>query len=356
MQIPILYHKNFSKYDFGRTHPFHGSRFIEFMNLFYELKLDKIGKFKIIEPKPATDKDLELIHSKEYIKLAKKLEKTKGHISIDTYVMPGMIDANKLIVGAVLVAGNIILKNESKVVITFGGFHHAGTDSGEGFCIFNDVAITAKNLINKGKKVLIIDTDAHQGNGTMDIFYDEPNPLFISIHQDPRTLYPGRGFIYEKGAKDGEGFTINIPMPMFSGNKEYEYALNEIFVSVAKEFKPDIIIRNGGCDPHYSDELTNLGMDLKGLKMVGKIVRETADLTNSRIIDLVVSGYSKLVQYGWLAIIAGVSQIDIDFNKIVTEPRKIVPSWAKEESLFSNTKNVINEIKKEFKDYWRCFK
>lgn len=355
MHIPILYHKNFSRYDFGRAHPFHASRFTEFMKLFHELKLDKTGKFKIIEPKTATDKDLELIHTKEYIALTKRLEKKKGYLSSDTFIMPGMVDANKLIVGAALEAGNLVMNDENQIAITFGGFHHAGRDYGEGFCIFNDIAITSKMLIDKGKKVMIIDTDAHQGNGTMDIFYRESNVLFMSIHQDPRTLYPGKGFIYEKGENDGEGYTINIPMPIYSGNNEYEYALKEIFVPVAKEFKPDIIIRNGGCDPHYSDELTNLGMDLKGLNMIGTIVKETVSYTNSKLIDLVVSGYSNLVTYGWLAIIAGVSSLNIDFGEIVKEPENTIPSWVKEGILFEKTENIVTEIKKEFKEYWRCF-
>ena len=355
MQIPIIYHKNFSKYDFGRTHPFNASRFMEFMKIFHELRLDKIGTFKIIEPKIASDKDLELVHTKKYIEHAKKMEQIKGHLSIDTYVLPGMIDANKLIVGAVLEAGNLLLQDKCKIAVTFGGFHHAGVESGEGFCIFNDIAITTKKLIEKGKKVMIIDTDAHQGNGTMDIFYEDANPLFMSIHQNPRTLYPGRGFIHEKGKNEGEGFTINIPMPMFAGNKEFEYALNEVFVPVAKEFIPDIIIRNGGCDPHFSDELTALGLDLIGLNKIGKIVRGASDSINSGLIDLTVSGYSKLVPYGWLALISGVTSVDVDFSKIVNEPKKIVPDWAKEEYLFNNTINEVNEIKKEFKDYWSCF-
>ncbi|GAH36956.1 unnamed protein product, partial [marine sediment metagenome] len=224
---------------------------------------------------------------------------------------------------------------------------------------FNDVAITARMLLSKYpvERILIIDTDAHQGNGTMDIFYDDPRVLFISIHQDPRTLYPGRGFINEIGIGAGKGFTVNIPMPMFAGNKQYQCALNEIFVPLAKEYQPDVIIQNGGADPHYADQLTLLGLDLDGLNMVGKIVRKTADGTSKKLIDMIVSGYSDLVHYGWLAIIAGVAGLPIDFSKIVNEPekRKHLEIEINEGSTESQTQKVVEAVKTELKSYWRCF-
>lgn len=359
-KIPIIYHPQLSKFDFGRGHPFRGERFESFMRLFNNLGLDEKSLFEVIEPKMAQDKDLERVHTRQYIEQVKYLEQHGGHLSIDTYVTPGMVDAAKLVVGAGMTAGKLIMKDRYRTAITFGGFHHAGAANGEGFCVFNDVAITTKMLLNEYPvgRVLIIDTDAHQGNGTMDIFYDDPQVLFISIHQDPQTLYPGRGFVDEIGIGRGKGFTVNMPMPMFAGNEQYEFALNEIFVPLAKEYQPDVIIQNGGADPHYADQLTQLGLDLDGLNMVGKIVRKTVDETSKKLIDMIVSGYGDLVPYGWLAIIAGVSGLSINFDEHVPEQKKIKPQQMErnKDAIWLQTQEVVDAVKAELKSYWRCFR
>ena len=356
-KIPIIYHPDIMKYDFGEGHPFRSERFKTFMDLFHKIGLDRDSLFEIVEPQIAKDEDLEMVHTKEYIEKVKMLAHTCGHLSVDTYVMPRMVDAAKLIVGSAMTAARLIMEDNYNTAITFGGFHHAGVAKGEGFCLFNDVAIAAKMLLDdyQIEKVLIIDTDAHQGNGTMDIFYKEPKVLFISIHQDPRTLYPGRGFVNEIGANEGKGFTVNLPMPIFSGNEQWEYALKEIFVPLANEFQPDVIIRNGGADPHHADQLTNLGLDLDGLHMIGKIVRDAVNTTSKKLIDLLISGYSDLVSYGWLALISGVSDLSIDVKKYVSEPEKRIPSWASKKYLDDSTQEMVRAVKHELKDHWKCF-
>jgi len=359
-RIPIVYHPKMSKFDFGRGHPFRGARFESFMQLFHKTELDKNQLFEIIEPKTAEENDLEIVHDREYIELVKELEKKGGFLSMDTYVTPGMFEAAKLIVGAAMTAGRLVMTDKYDIAITFGGFHHAGVANGEGFCVFNDVAITTMMLLNdyKIKRILIIDTDAHQGNGTMDIFYNDPRVLFISIHQDPRTLYPGKGFVYEIGLGAGKGYTVNIPMPMFAGNEQYRYSLKEIFVPLAREFQPEVIIRNGGSDPHYTDQLTQLGLDLNGLNMVRKIVRKTVDETSKKLIDMTVSGYGDLTPYGWLAIIAGVSGLSINFEDVLSKNEQIEPPEKAydEDSLQIKTQKTIEALKKELKAYWRCFR
>jgi acetoin utilization protein AcuC len=252
------------------------------------------------------------------------------------------------------------MTDDHDTAVTFGGFHHAGVASGEGFCVFNDVAITARMLLEQYpvKRILVMDTDAHQGNGTMDIFYDDPNVLFLSVHQDPHTLYPGRGFVHETGTGAGEGYTVNIPMPMYSGNDQYRYVLSEILIPLAEEFKPDVIIQNGGADPHYADHLTQLGVNLDGLSAITRIVRETADRTSKKLVSMIVSGYGDLVPYGWLALISGVSGYDIDFDELVREEGIIEPSWdgAEYGKVRKRTEDMVKTLKKELEPYWRCFR
>jgi acetoin utilization protein AcuC len=350
---PILYYSPaMGRVDFGAGHPFRGSRFQEFINLLKANGLDK--SLDIRSPSPATDDDLALAHTPEYVAHVREVESYEGALSIDTPVPKGMTDAAKLIAGGALAGASSLARNESELAMTFGGFHHAGVSNGEGFCVFNDVAIAARALLQRHgmKRVLVIDTDAHQGNGTMDIFYEDPRVLFVSIHQDPSTVYPGRGFANDIGAGEGRGFTINIPMPRFSGNAHWARALDEIFVPVCAEFKPDVIIRNGGSDPFYGDELTELGLDLDGLAGVGRIVRSSSDRGPRKLLDLMVSGYGDFVPYGWLALFTGVTGLNVDYAQYAS---RIPPSPVRvpKETLDRQTEAVIAEVKANLRDYWK---
>jgi acetoin utilization protein AcuC len=359
MTIAIIFNEKIIKYDFGEGHPFRGDRFINFMNLFKNLGLHKDPRFTIIKGIDASDEDILLVHDQEYINEVYTLAKYRSFLTPDTPLNMEIIEGAKAIVGSSMLAGKIVMEN-SKIKIAEGiggGLHHAAIDRGGGFCIFNDVAICAKMLIKKYglKKILIIDTDAHAADGTMDIFYDDPKVLLISIHQDPRTLYPGRGFIYEFGIGEGEGYKINIPIPPYAGDECYKIVLEEIFKPIAEEYRPEIIIRNGGSDPHWADQLTNLCLTLKGFRMIGETIKEVSEkVCNGKVVDLCGSGYNpKVLPYAWLSIILGLSGIEIP----IEEPLEI-PNWVHEKSILKieETKNVIKEVKNTFKKYWKCFK
>ena len=353
-QIPVYYSDRLGSFDFGPDHPFKGSRFRYFIKLLETAGI--LQNCKLISPIPATDEDLLLAHDETYLALVAKLRETEGWLTLDTPVTKGANDAQRLISGSAIQACDLLLDEQSQIAHTFGGFHHAGRDYGEGFCHYNDVAIAAKYLAEKKNldRILIVDTDAHQGNGTMDIFYEDPRVLFISIHQNPQTLYPGRGFVWETGTKDGEGTTINIPMPPFSSNTQYETALNTILAPIAKEFKPQFTIRNGGSDPFYADELTMLGLDYHGLYQVSKKVRDIAFETSENLLDMMVSGYGNLVKYGWLAQFCGANALDVDYMEYIPEPPSRSPP-STQEILDQATKSMLNSLIGELDQHWSCF-
>ena len=352
-QIPIFYSERLSSFDFGSGHPFKGSRFRHFIKLLETASI--LQNCQLISPIPATDEDLLLAHDAAYLEHIAKLRETEGWLTLDTPVTKGANDAQRLISGSAIQACDLLLKGE-KIAHTFGGFHHAGKNYGEGFCHYNDVAIAARYLTEKKDldRVMIVDTDAHQGNGTMDIFYDDPKVLFISIHQDPRTLYPGKGFIWETGTGEGQGLTVNIPMPPFSSNDQYELALNTILEPIAKEFKPQFCIRNGGSDPFYADELTMLGLDYDGLFLVSKMVRDIALKTSGNLLDMMVSGYGDLVIYGWLAQFCGANALDVDYKHFSPPPPFNSPP-SSQEILDQATKSMLNSLKGELSQHWSCF-
>ena len=155
--------------------------------------------------------------------------------------------------------------------------HHATSNQSMGFCFLNNVAIAAQHLINSGQKVLIVDYDAHHGNGTQDIFYKEPNVLFISFHQWP--LYPGTGKTEETGAGKGLGTTMNFPFPTRTTGDHYRQAWEEIILPKIDHFDPSWLIISAGFDSHRNDPVASLGLTSG----------DYADLT-SEIIKTVPSG------------------------------------------------------------------
>ena len=374
MKTALVYNPKIKNYSFGEGHPFTSERFENFINF----AKDKLPNFKnIFEqiiPEPAKTQDLKLIHSQEYINVISKASKgiiipdilrytTTDNFDPSTGYLPRGIDtAAKIAVGTSLEAANLVFGHSAelgqsqgrfkKAISLGGGLHHAKREKGEGFCIYNDVAICAKALLKNGlKRILILDTDAHAGNGTSEAFYDENQVLFIDIHQNPATLYPGTGFINEIGRGKGEGFTVNIPFSPGASDKSYEYVFEKIISPIAEEFNPEIIIRNGGSDPYFADVLTNLGLTLDGFKIIGEKVRMlAARLCSGKEIDLIASGYNqKVLPLAWLSLISGL----LDLKVKIKEPQK--PIFPKDFRL-KETKETVKEIKNYLKEYWKCFK
>ncbi len=308
-KVPLFYHEKYGKYRFGRAHPFNPERFPGFAELVRENEVMN-SSIEIKDATRAEDEDLEMVHTKEYIENVYEKEETGDVLTLDTPVLTEAPEAARMIVGGSLEAAKAA--GDEGTALNMGGLHHAGRESGEGFCIFNDVAVAAQHLANQGKKVCIFDTDAHQGNGTMEIFYESSDVLFISIHQDPRTIYPGEGQIMELGKGEGKGYTVNIPLPKKSTVSEYQYAIEEIVKPIVEQFSPEVIIRNGGSDPHRSDALTELKLDMKGLKYLGETARNLAKEANAGHVDLMVSGYGKRVLEGWKAITIGSLDLDME--------------------------------------------
>jgi len=368
MAIAILYREELREYDFGTGHPFRGDRF-EIFPRFLRENLAEDDNYRIIAADPAGEEDLLLICQKDYIDFTREYYKAANlglsypgqfyrFHSMDNMPMvsPGKLEeAARISIGQSKMACDLVQEGKfQKVVSLGGGMHHAKPAYGEGFCLYNDVAFAAMYLRQKYelKKILILDTDAHGGNGTMEYFFEDPQVLFIDLHQDPRSLYPGTGFAHQIGSGRGKGFTINIPMPVYAGYDSYRLVFESIVEPVAREFGPRIIIRNGGSDPHFADGLTNLGLTIEGFRMIGEKVKEMARVCDDKAIDFIGSGYNEeVLPYGWLALISGLADIDIK----IEEPEPIPPRFATDLSL-SQTQKVVEEVRGYLKEYWACLR
>lgn len=348
-----MFSQKLKEYDFGPDHPFRGDRFVNFMRLFKRLDLDKHPEINIVEPKPAGDDVLSLVHDEEYIALIKSLSRKGGVLTPDTPVRPGMYDAARLIAGSSVMAADLVQRGRYGIGIAIGGgLHHAARYRGGGFCLFNDVAICAAYLLERHKleRVMVLDTDAHAGDGTSEVFYADKRVLFISVHQDPLTLYPGTGFANEIGEGDGKGYNVNVPLPPTASDKSYEYVFDELVTTLAEQFSPEIIVRNGGSDPHFADRLTNLCLTLRGFTMIGNRTRELADkLCEGKIVDCIGSGYNKRVlPYAWLASIAGLLRLDLKLEEPVSPPE-----WLGGTDVLDRTREVVRNVKEHLDPYWK---
>jgi len=365
LAFTVLYRQELEEYDFGPGHPFRGNRYQTFPHFMKQHLSD--DDYRVIAAQPATDTDLLLICERDYIDFSRGYFRAASaglsypgqffqFHSADNRPLgkPGKVEeAARLIIGQAKLACDLVQEGEHRKVISIGGgMHHAKPAYGEGFCIYNDVAFCGRYLMKEYglERILILDTDAHAGNGTSQYFYEDPRVLLIDLHQDPWSLYPGTGFAQQIGDGEGRGYTINIPLPVYAGYDSYRLAFESIVQPVCREFNPQIIVRNGGSDPYFADGLTRLGLPVKGFRMIGEKVREMAEICEGRVIDLTASGYNEeILPWAWLAQITGLAGVEIE----VKEPLPVPGEFETDQS-FSETEGVIGEVKGLLKDHWKC--
>ncbi len=362
MKIGIIYSDKLKNYDFGLGHPFRGDRFSSFMS-YFRTKLSKSGRFKVfLSDEPVSNKDLELWHTKDYIQAMQKasagarVSNLLRYISLDninptTRQFPvGIEPAARVIVKNSIIACEMVQEEKcEKAVAIGGGLHHAKPSYGEGFCIYNDVVISVKHAIRKYalERVIILDTDAHAGNGTSQAFYSDPKVLFIDIHQ--KGIYPGTGNEDEIGEGKGKGYTVNVPLPPYANDEAYKFIFDELIFPLVEEFNPELVLRNGGSDPHPSDKITQLGLTLEGFRHIGKSVKEIAKICDGKEVDLICSGYKpQVLSRAWSALISGLAGVDISLE----EP---FPLRTEERQLLEQIKNTVEKIKRKIEPYWKCF-
>lgn len=249
-------------------HPENPDRLVAIMN---ELKREgTLDKVELRKPTEVSSNILTIVHKPSYVK---RIEGMRGYVDPDTYVGEGSIRAAYYAAGALENALKLV--NDEKIYRIFclvrPPGHHATSERAMGFCIFNNVAVGAQTaLLNKFKKVLIIDFDVHHGNGTQEIFYENPDVFYFSTHQYP--FYPGTGSEDEKGRGEGEGTTLNVPLPAGCGDSEYEKVYNTKIPFVKDTFAPDIVFVSAGYDLLFSDPLGGMKVSLEGVKKIVEII------------------------------------------------------------------------------------
>jgi acetoin utilization deacetylase AcuC-like enzyme len=188
-------------------------------------------------------------------------------------------ESHRISAGGAIQAARLVLEQETRrafALVRPPGHHAMKVVHGNrGFCNINIEAVMVEWIREHygRKRIAIVDTDCHHGDGTQDVYWHDPDVLFISMHQDGRTLYPGSGFPNENGGPRALGRTINIPLPPRTGDEGYLYALENVVLPILADFKPDLVINSAGQDNHYSDPITNMQFSAQGYARLNHLLK-----------------------------------------------------------------------------------
>jgi acetoin utilization deacetylase AcuC-like enzyme len=213
------------------------------------------------EPRAATEAEVAAVHPEPFLERLAEFTRTGGgHIDPDTVAVPASYDAALLAAGSGLEAVARLDAGEGDVAFCAvrPPGHHATRGRSMGFCLLNNVAVTARALADRGERVLIVDYDAHHGNGTQDVFYEDGDVVYVSFHEYP--LYPGTGGMPEMGDGDGYGATVNFPLPAGATGDVYRAGLDAVVVPLAERWQPTWLLVSAGFDGHRRDPITGLGL------------------------------------------------------------------------------------------------
>ena len=293
-----MYSPKYLRHKTGPRHPESPSRLRVIMRELNKSGILKNERCSLVEPETARTNDLQLIHDADYIQQIKRFCSCGGGRldKEDTVVSGESYEVARLAAGGAVKAVDVVMTGKYRSAFAFvrPPGHHAGSDYPMGFCVFNNVAVAAAHLLEGFSldRVLVLDIDAHHGNGTQETFYRNSRLLYISLHEDP-IEFPLTGFADEVGEDEGQGYTVNIPLPYGTGDRIYLRAFNEIAVPIISQYKPQFILVSTGFDSHYADPVGNLSLSaFSYAKIFDAVLESAAKFCQGRLVAVLEGGYN----------------------------------------------------------------
>ena len=283
----VVFDPSLTEYNFGPEHPMAPIRVDLTMRLADQLGIlgKAAGQVRLVDAPMADNQLIATVHDPQLIEAVTRMgnhpgpgEELLGLGTDDNPVFLGMHEAAAHVVGASHEAFRQVWTGESlhSANIT-GGLHHAMRDRASGFCIYNDAALAIRRLLDGGvQRVAYIDVDAHHGDGTQSIFWNDPRVLTISLHETGMTLFPGTGFANEIGGPEALGSAVNVALPAGTSDAGWLRAFHAVVPQLVGAFEPDVIVSQHGCDSHRLDPLTHLNVSVDGQREAATAVGNLA--------------------------------------------------------------------------------
>ena len=318
----VVFDPTLTEYDFGPSHPMSPLRVDLTMRLARELGV--LERLRVVPAPMATHEQLASVHDEELIAAVTKAGTTPGWTdearglgTEDDPVFPDMHLAAAHVVGASVEAFRQVWSGESLHAVNIaGGLHHAMPDRASGFCIYNDVAVGIQQLLDAGaERVAYVDVDVHHGDGVERIFYDDPRVLTISLHETGQMLFPGTGFPGDSGGSGAEGSAVNVALPPGTGDGGWLRAFHAVVPPLVREFAPEVLVTQHGCDSHMDDPLAHLMLSVDGQRAAYLALHELAhEVAGGRWVVTGGGGYSivDVVPRAWAHLLAIASGTPLD--------------------------------------------
>lgn len=252
--------------------------------------------FERVAARPATDEELARVHDPRFLESLAAMRGRSGYLDADTYVSPESVDIARLAAGSLVAMVDQMLDGpiQRGVALPRPPGHHARPAQAMGFCLLNSVAVAAAHARSRGlTRVAIIDWDVHHGNGTQEMFWQQPGVLYVSTHQFP--FYPGTGDVDEIGEGEGKGYTVNVPLLAGAGDDVYGSAFERVVLPVLESYAPELVLVSAGFDAAMRDPLAQMEVSAEAFGWMAAGIARIADATAKGRMALVLEGGYDLV-------------------------------------------------------------
>lgn len=325
----VVFDPTLTAYDFGVSHPMSPLRVDLTVRLARELGVlapeEGVGPGLPTVPAPMADDDLvATVHDREYIDAVKRAGKDpyvvieeRGLGTPDNPTFEGMHEASAHVVGATVEAARRVWTGDVLHAANIsGGLHHAMPERASGFCVYNDVAVGIRWLLDQGaEKIAYVDVDVHHGDGVEAIFYDDPRVLTISLHETGQMLFPGTGFPSDTGGPGAEGSAVNVALPPGTSDAGWLRAFHAVVPPLVREFAPDVLVTQHGCDSHIEDPLAHMMLTVDGQRAAYLALHDLAhEVCDGRWLVTGGGGYAvvDVVPRAWTHLLAIVGGAPLD--------------------------------------------